>query len=108
MGGGSNSTIVEEWHEGSEWYRVWSNGLIEQGGSETTNSGGGGTITFKKPFSSSDYSISGMLTGSSDSVVSLKISSNTNTSVTLKATWQQNGGGGALSNASFVWNAIGF
>lgn len=28
----SKGTIVEERHDGSEWYRVWSNGFIEQGG----------------------------------------------------------------------------
>ena len=27
------SYIVESWHEGTEWYRVWSDGFIEQGGS---------------------------------------------------------------------------
>lgn len=25
-------TVVETWHEGTEWYRVWSDGWIEQGG----------------------------------------------------------------------------
>ena len=28
----SKGTIVEEWHDGSEWYRAWSSGFIEQGG----------------------------------------------------------------------------
>ena len=30
--GSGVETVVEHWHEGTEWYRVWSDGFIEQGG----------------------------------------------------------------------------
>ena len=50
--------ITETWRSGSEWYRKWSNGLIEQGGVIYTRSDSA-DITFHKPFSGSSYSISG-------------------------------------------------
>nr|DAF56669.1 MAG TPA: Putative tail fiber protein fold, Tail fiber, receptor [Myoviridae sp. ctWb16] len=45
--------VVETWNEGTEWYRIWSDGWIEQGGfisAKTSN-----TITFIKPFKNTDY-----------------------------------------------------
>lgn len=50
--------ITETWRSGSNWYRKWSDGLIEQGG--TLGSGSPyPTMTFNTPFSNTDYSISG-------------------------------------------------
>ena len=31
----ADADVVETWSEGSEWYRVWSDGFIEQGGIAT-------------------------------------------------------------------------
>lgn len=49
--------VSETYHNGSEWYRVWSDGFIEQGG--CIHSSGTGvsdkTITFLKPFSTTSY-----------------------------------------------------
>lgn len=42
--------IVESYRNGNDWYRVWSNGFIEQGGYESNISSSGKTITFLKPF----------------------------------------------------------
>lgn len=41
--------ITETWKDGTEWYRVWSDGWIEQGGQSPTPVQTE-TITFKKPF----------------------------------------------------------
>ena len=41
--------IIETWSEGTEWYRVWSDGWIEQGGRVTGNDVNI-TINFKKPY----------------------------------------------------------
>lgn len=50
--GGGNYKVIEEWHEGTEWYRVWSSGLIEQGGlADVTNASNGKDVTFLKAFS---------------------------------------------------------
>ena len=48
----SKGTIVEEWHDGSEWYRIWSNGFMEQSGRYTS---GTANVGFYKPFSDVDY-----------------------------------------------------
>lgn len=50
--GGGKSKVIEEWHEGTEWYRVWSSGLIEQGGlADITSASDGKEVTFLKAFS---------------------------------------------------------
>ena len=51
--------IVETWNEGTEWYRVWSDGWIEQGGTTGLITSGDSynskTITFKKSFTNTNY-----------------------------------------------------
>ena len=42
--------ITEAWRSGTAWHRVWSDGFIEQGGHGT-----GGSCTFSKPFSNTNY-----------------------------------------------------
>lgn len=42
--------VTKTWSSGTEWYRVWSDGFIEQGGRGT-----GSTCTFSKPFSNKEY-----------------------------------------------------
>lgn len=42
--------VTKTWSSGTEWYRVWSDGFIEQGGHGT-----GSACTFSKPFSKKDY-----------------------------------------------------
>ena len=48
--------IIETWSEGTEWYRVWSDGRIEQGGRVTGNDVNI-TINFKKPYTTINYTI---------------------------------------------------
>lgn len=45
-----NAYVTKTWSSGTKWYRVWSDGWIEQGGHGT-----GGTCTFNKPFSNTNY-----------------------------------------------------
>lgn len=42
--------VTETWSSGTEWYRVWSDWFIEQGGHGT-----GSACTFSKPFSNKNY-----------------------------------------------------
>lgn len=44
--------VVETWHEGTEWCRVYSDGWIEQGGYVESDVG---TVTFRTPFTTSTY-----------------------------------------------------
>ena len=49
--------IVETWHSDTEWYRVWSDGWIEQGGRKATSSNSSHAVTFYKQFSDTNYSV---------------------------------------------------
>ena len=55
----NSKRIIETWNEGTEWYRVWSDGWIEQGGTTglitSGNSYNSKTITFKKSFTNTNY-----------------------------------------------------
>ena len=48
--------VVETWSEGTEWYRVWSDGWIEQGG-RVSGFDINVTIIFKKSFTTVNYTI---------------------------------------------------
>ena len=107
----ADAYVVETWQSGTEWYRVWSDGLIEQGGIGTTASNGIVSLTFKKPFAAANYFLYGLMDHSSNSAVAFKCVENppkTSSSATLKATYCINGESGILNNTSFSWFAIGF
>ena len=55
---GAGATVVESYRNGTEWYRVWSDGWVEQGGYVPKNSDTSSTvitINFLKPFANEDY-----------------------------------------------------
>lgn len=54
--------ITEKWSRGSSWYRVWSDGWIEQGGISTTSLFGGAqqTLTLHKAYKNASYIIAGL------------------------------------------------
>lgn len=54
--GGGNYKVVEEWHEGHSWFRIWSSGLIEQGG-EALSTGSITNVTLIKPFTQIEYNV---------------------------------------------------
>ena len=47
--------IVESGKTASGWWRKWSDGFIEQGGSLTLREGGNTTITFPKMYTDTSY-----------------------------------------------------
>lgn len=49
----TGGTVIEFYSNGTNWYRVWSDGTIQQGGIRTTT----GTVTFLKPFSNDSYNL---------------------------------------------------
>lgn len=76
--------IVENYKDGEDWYRVWSDGWIEQGGKYP--SGGGEhniTVTFKKPFTTTTYCAMATLEYSGDSYAA-SVNSRTTTTINLR------------------------
>lgn len=65
----ADAYIVETGGDSTNWYRVWSDGLLEQGGSYTA-ANGTNTVTFLKPFSNADYFIGNNRATNSDGTVS--------------------------------------
>lgn len=51
-----NAYVTATWRSGPSWYRKWSNGFIEQGGT-TTTSGASTTISLHTPFTSTSYTV---------------------------------------------------
>ena len=52
--------VVETWNEGNEWYRVWSDGWIEQGGMYDSGTDSGDKfpeIFLNKPFKNITYTL---------------------------------------------------
>lgn len=55
---GAGATVVETYRNGTEWYRVWSDGWLEQGGyGVTSGSGKKKDIVLLKPYIDADYTI---------------------------------------------------
>lgn len=50
-------TIIKEYQEGTEWYRIWSDGYLEQGGVQSNNTTASIKITFQKPFKDTTYTL---------------------------------------------------
>lgn len=87
---GAGATVVESYRNDTEWYRVWSDGWIEQGGiissmptgnrNNTTNYS---TITLPKAFADTKYIVSVMVnslteTSAIDTIVTLNKKNTTN------------------------------
>lgn len=57
MNATSRGYLVDSYHNGTEWYRIYSDGWIEQGGRFYNNADVENTISFLKPFKNTDYSL---------------------------------------------------
>lgn len=88
--------VTETWHSGTSWYRVWSDGFIEQGGklTFTSTTSINREITFNKPFASSMIGLSLMagrnIGGSADSEYSYGVYAYSTTKVSVAA-WKEQG-----------------
>lgn len=86
---GAGATIVESYRNGTEWYRVWSDGWLEQGGQITDNRA---TLTFLKPFANANYYINALPTQKGDwGGLSLQAVNRTATSAELWSTISNSG-----------------
>jgi hypothetical protein len=50
------AVVVQNYVSGTSWYRVWSDGWIEQGG-KTSATEGAVTVTLLKEFTNTNYSV---------------------------------------------------
>lgn len=50
-----NAYVTKTWHSGTSWYRVWSDGFIEQGGSYISSDSSAFIITLNKPMTTTYY-----------------------------------------------------
>lgn len=95
--------IIETYHNGTDWYRVWSDGWCEQGGIKTGVGGNSQyTVTYIKPFNSTNYNLhfSLLKAGATYDEYGM-IQTMTATNFTG---WQSNGG----SDWSIIWRACGY
>ena len=99
--------IVERYNSGTNWYRVYKSGWVEQGGVVASGTGNI-TVTFLKPFQNANYTISAQaLTNSTSdkSVFASAIINKTPTSVLIRSRWSsENGVGDATLDC---WKACG-
>ena len=92
------ASLKETYSNGTEWYRVWNDGWIEQGGFSVNNAY---VVTFLKPFSNANYTaVCTFQDGYSSN--SLAINARTNTG------FQINRGTAATDIGSKAWHACGF
>lgn len=109
-----NAYVTKTWHSGTSWYRVWSDGFIEQGDVATVGNSNYAPVTFPHPFSNTYYSISGYAVEIEvdSSAIVVKVSSHpvrTNTSCGLTATWCGGGDSGYMPKYyKIYWAAVGY
>lgn len=104
--------VAKTWRSGSNWYREWSDGFIEQGGVATVGNSYA-PVTFPHPFSNTYYSISGYTDENvaNSAVIGVKVSVNpvrTNTSCGLTATWGSGGSDYMSKGYKIYWAAVGY
>ena len=103
---GSNATfahIVDYYSNGTEWYRIYSDGWCEQGGRTSKQAHSGITINLLKPFGNTNYTITESTQSLSTSAYSTNISDITNS--TFKITSNYNG---SASTGIVAWIACGY
>lgn len=90
------SVCVESWHdENGNWYRVYSDGWCEQGG--TTN--GASNITFIKSYANTNYTITSGLSGTGSSG-EFPAFNKTISGFTVSHTY--------VTSNNFMWRACGY
>lgn len=109
-----NAYVTKTWHSGTSWYRVWSDGFIEQGAVATVGNSYYAPVTFPFPFLNTYYSISGYVEEdqANSTVIGVKVSNNpgkTNTSCGLTATWSSGGDSNYMPKGyKIYWVAVGY
>ncbi len=95
----SNKTVVATYRNGNSWYRKWSDGWIEQGGTGPTGKGTH-TITFPTAFSTTTYTFIAQAMGSKFGDYYSCITNRSTTSMTLSV--------GSEFASGFIYYSCGF
>ena len=99
-----NAYVVKTYHSDKSWYRVWSDGFVEQGGFTDSPFGKAITVTLIKPLTTTDYTILLSCVGGSESAVRVQSEQQTTTSFQTSRYYTGNGKGGG----SLYWEALGY
>lgn len=110
----SSVTIVETYMNGSAWYRIWSDGWLEQGGTGgdatiivASPYGTDSTLSFLKPFKTTGYSLVAVNGGTNaDNLVITADTIGIREKSTTTSIINLNGPGGSFVN-QFTWYACG-
>ena len=88
-------TVIETYHNGTDWYRVWSDGWCEQGGIYDIVSSNPQSITLPKPMADNTYwgtAIPGITYGDATVQVWIRYDLCTTTQLVLEKCWTSNSG----------------
>ena len=96
-------TLVESWVSGDNWYRVYSDGWVEQGGKCNNTESAQYTATLFKEMKNSSYTPLVCMTTTSDRII--KVSARTTSTFTVEI---QNRGNGAILTGHFHWVVCGY
>ena len=97
------AVVVQNYRSGTSWYRVWSDGWIEQGGRVSISQDTQTTVTLLKPFSNTDYMV---LISASKS--GLQIGGDGNFTVEYISSSQFKWGNGDDFSGTGIWYACGY
>ena len=100
----ANVYVVETYHSGTSWYRIWSDGFVEQGGYSNSPYGQVATITLIKPLNTTNYTILLGGVGGSESSVRVQPENQTKTSFQTARYYS----GNARGDGSLYWEALGY
>ena len=85
---GAGATVVETYRNGTNWYRVWSDGWVEQGGLVVD---GATSLTFLKPFVDANYTVNAMYVTTANRGGMNLFGIRTKTGMTLKSSQSNDG-----------------
>lgn len=104
QGSSADAYVVETYHSDKSWYRVWSDGFVEQGGFSDSPFGRAATVTLIKPLTTTNYTILLGGVGGSESAVRVLPDNQTTTSFQTYRYYTGNGRG----SGSLYWEALGY
>jgi len=103
--------VIENYRNGASWYRVWSDGWIEQGGSSTGGASQAGAVTnLLKPYSDVNYTLivtGGAKARSNAGARSYAVTSQSTNNFKVSSSWVTSSDM-AYNSAPFCWYACGY